>query len=137
MKGHLIDTSVWSRIDRNDEVARRVERLLRRSSVYTTLPLILERCYSGTDLATYHALREEMDLLPRLDPDAATTDIALRLQADLWATEPRAAGAFDVQIAAVAIQHDLTVVHYDADYTHLAEVSTLDQEWIVPRGTID
>ncbi len=78
-----------------------------------------------------------MDLLPHSDPDAATADIALRLQADLWERMPRAAGAFDVMIAAVAIQHDLTVVHYDADFAHLAEVSTLEQEWIVPRGTID
>ncbi|GAB4585270.1 PIN domain-containing protein [Nocardia sp. IFM 10818] len=137
MTGYIIDTSVWCRVDRNPDVARRIEHLLRTFSVFTTTPLILERCYSGPDMATYLALREEMELLPRLDPDAESCGIALRLQEDLWARMPRAAGAFDVLVAAVAIRDELTVVHYDADYEHLAEVSELRHEWIVPRGTID
>ncbi|QIS13442.1 PIN domain-containing protein [Nocardia arthritidis] len=137
MRGYLIDNSVWSRVDRSAAVATRVEQLLRTFAVYTTTPLILERCYSGKDAATFRALREEMDLLPRLDPDAEVSEIALSLQADLWAHKPRSAGAFDILIAAVAIRHGLTIVHYDADYEHLAEVSALGHEWVVARGSID
>jgi predicted nucleic acid-binding protein len=43
----------------------------------------------------------------------------------------------DLLIAAVAIDAGLTLIHYDADFDHIATVSELDHQWIVPRGTID
>lgn len=50
----------------------------------------------------------------------------------------RAAGVIDVQIAATAIHHRATVLHYDSDYDHInAAYPNLQTHWIVPRGTID
>jgi predicted nucleic acid-binding protein len=37
----------------------------------------------------------------------------------------------------VAEAHDLTVLHYDADFELIADVTGQPQEWIVPRGTAD
>lgn len=49
----------------------------------------------------------------------------------------RAAGTRGLLIAAVAIRHGATVLHYDADFTHIADVDArLHQRWVVERGTV-
>ncbi|MCL2464850.1 MAG: hypothetical protein FWF28_07250 [Micrococcales bacterium] len=67
---------------------------------------------------------------------------AMELQRRLWAAHiGRAVGVFDLLIAAHALAHSteslaVTVIHYDADYQHVADVEpSLRQAWIVPRGT--
>jgi predicted nucleic acid-binding protein len=43
----------------------------------------------------------------------------------------------DLIIAAVAIRKGLTLVHSDADFGHIAKVSELKHQWIVPAGFVD
>ena len=43
----------------------------------------------------------------------------------------------DLIIAAVAINHGLTLIHYDADFEFIASVSELKHQWIVDRGSTD
>ncbi len=76
---------------------------------------------------------------PILAPTSATHTIALGLQRALWGSgRVRAAGAFDTLIAALAVEHDATVLHYDRDYQHLGDaVGELRQEWVAPPGSID
>jgi hypothetical protein len=40
----------------------------------------------------------------------------------------------DLLLAAVAEVHNATVLHYDADFEHIADVTGQAHEWIVPRG---
>jgi predicted nucleic acid-binding protein len=40
-------------------------------------------------------------------------------------------------VAAIAEARRLTVLHYDADFELIAEVTGQEQEWIVERGTAD
>jgi predicted nucleic acid-binding protein len=43
-----------------------------------------------------------------------------------------------VLVAAVALEHSATVVHYDRDYEHIAgAVPGFRHEWVVPAGLID
>jgi predicted nucleic acid-binding protein len=42
----------------------------------------------------------------------------------------------DLITAAVAERHGLTILHYDADFDHIADVTTLKTEWVVPRGSV-
>lgn len=48
----------------------------------------------------------------------------------------RAARLPDLLIAATAERHGVTVLHYDADFDLLAEVSDLRAEWVVPAGSV-
>ncbi|MGH9126964.1 MAG: PIN domain-containing protein [Acidimicrobiales bacterium] len=41
----------------------------------------------------------------------------------------------DLIIAAAAEAAGLTVLHYDADFEMIAEVTGMAHEWVVPRGT--
>ena len=40
----------------------------------------------------------------------------------------------DLLIAAVAEVNDVTVVHYDADFDRIAEITGQPTEWVVLRG---
>ena len=64
--------------------------------------------------------------------------VALELQVALAATGTlRAVGPIDLLIAATAVHHDLTILHYDADFEFLAEVDDrVSQHWVVPRGSV-
>lgn len=43
----------------------------------------------------------------------------------------------DLVIAATAERHGATVLHYDADFDVIAEVTGQPVRWVVPRGTAD
>lgn len=43
----------------------------------------------------------------------------------------------DLIIAATAHCHDVTVLHYDADFDLIAEVTGQPVQWVVPRGSLD
>ena len=47
----------------------------------------------------------------------------------------RAVSLPDLIIAAVAERHRLTVVHYDADFDHIAAITDQPMRWLAPRGT--
>jgi predicted nucleic acid-binding protein len=42
----------------------------------------------------------------------------------------------DLVIAAAAESAGLTVLHYDADFERIAEVTGQEQDWVVPRGSV-
>lgn len=43
----------------------------------------------------------------------------------------------DLLIAAVAEQHGRCVLHYDADFDHIAKVTGQPAQWVVRKGSID
>ena len=47
----------------------------------------------------------------------------------------RSVGIPGLLIAAVAERHGLTLVHYDSDFDHVAEVTGQATRWLAPRGT--
>jgi predicted nucleic acid-binding protein len=48
----------------------------------------------------------------------------------------RAAGVFDLLTAAVAEHHGAAILHYDADFEHIAGVTGQPHTWIAPRGSL-
>jgi hypothetical protein len=38
-------------------------------------------------------------------------------------------------IAATALVHDATILHYDRDFERIAEATDQPHEWIIPRGS--
>lgn len=42
----------------------------------------------------------------------------------------------DLLIAATAERHGVTVLHYDGDYEHIAEITGQPTEWVVARGSV-
>lgn len=134
---YLVDTSVWARVRRR-EVAGRLRPLLATSSVATCAAVDMEMLYSARnhdDHATVLRGRRSLRRLPITD---ATWDRAIEVQAAL-AKRGRHRGAPipDLLAAAAAEMSGAAVLHYDADFDLIAEVTGQPVQWIVPRGSID
>lgn len=134
---HLIDTSAAARMTQ-PEVAARLAPLIEAGLVATTAQLNAEALYSARNAAHYEQLRSDRRLayqyLPTNDEDWQT---ALEAQRQLASTgRHRAVGMADLLIATLASTHDVTLVHYDADFEIAAEVLPFRHQWVVERGTI-
>jgi predicted nucleic acid-binding protein len=47
----------------------------------------------------------------------------------------RAVGMADLLTAVLTAEHEVTIVHYDADFAIAAEVLELEHRQVLPRGT--
>ncbi len=62
---------------------------------------------------------------------------SIEVQRELWHSGAiRSVPLPDLLIAAVAERHRVVVVHYDADYDRIAEITGQQTQWIVPRGSL-
>ena len=48
----------------------------------------------------------------------------------------RSASVPDVLLAAIADANGLTVLHYDADFDLISDVTDQPMEWVVPAGSV-
>lgn len=99
----------------------------------------LEALFSARNPTDHRRLRaafdREYEWLPTEDVDFRR---ALEVQAALAERgQHRAVPLPDLIIAAVAERHRVTVLHYDADYDLVADVTGQAVRWIVPRGSVD
>lgn len=87
--------------------------------------------------ATVHAeIRRERRALPRARVDDRVLDRAFEVQGQLADKGQHRLPIPDLLIAASAEQAGLTVLHYDADYERIAEVTGQPHEWVVARGSV-
>ena len=141
MTVYLLDNSVIQRVDRSQSVRDAMLALLEGGNLLgASDPTRLEAGYSATGPETHARMMRGFDEdLLRLPLTDEVGETASDLQAAMFeAGMGRAAGLGDLLHAATAIVHGAVVVHFDADYEHLASVDDrLRHRWIVPRGSID
>jgi predicted nucleic acid-binding protein len=133
---YLIDTSASARM-RHPEVSRRLRPLIEGGVVATTASLDAEAFYSARGTAEYEQLwadrRIAYEYLPTNDEHWHT---ALSAQRALARTgQHRTVGMADLLTATLAAEHELTVIHYDADFETVATVLTFQQRWVLPHGS--
>ena len=104
----------------------------------TAVTVDLEAGYSGRDLSDVRAIAERRRRLYAVLPvSEAIAQRARDVQVGMGARGlHRAAGVIDLLTAAVAEYHGAVLLHYDADFEHIAAVTGQAHKWIVPRGTI-
>ncbi|HJQ00715.1 MAG TPA: PIN domain-containing protein [Jatrophihabitans sp.] len=141
MSRYLVDNSVLQRLPRNPAVQVAVGKLLDAEHELCCCALSLDEFAYSARSAMEHAeasrrLRTSFLYLP-LSP--ALDQIILDIRAALWqAGTGRAAGVVDVMLAAIAVEADAAVLHYDSDFDHIAAAfPRLRSEWIVRRGAVD
>lgn len=133
---YLVDNSVFQRLPHQPRVADALRGFATRGLFATCLPITLEAGYSATSGEQHARVIELINARRRLPITAEVEQLAVTLQASLCnGGLLRAAGVNDLVIAATAIVHGAVVLHYDADYEHIAKVSELNQIWVVPRGS--
>ncbi len=116
-------------------VRARLEPLLVDGLVATCGIIDLEIGFSAQTSAVHRAIRRERRALPRARIDDDVLDRAFEVQGLLADQGHHRLLIQDLVIAAAAESAGLTVLHYDADFERIAEVSGQAHDWVVPRGT--
>jgi predicted nucleic acid-binding protein len=134
---HLIDTSAAARMT-HPEVATQLAPLIEAGLVATTAQLDAEALYSARNAVDYEQLWSDRRLAYEYLPtDDEHWQTALEAQRQLASTgRHRAVGMADLLIATLADAHDVTLIHYDADFEIAAEVLPFRHRWVLERGTI-
>lgn len=134
---HLIDTSAFERIGQ-PSVRSVFAALVSDQTAATCVTVDLEAAYSGRDEREVRAVaerrRSQFRVLPINEEIAQRArDVQVRMASR---GHHRAAGVIDLLTAAVAEHHGAIVLHYDADFEHIAATTGQPHLWIVPRGTL-
>jgi predicted nucleic acid-binding protein len=133
----IADKSALTRRDSRPEVREVLEPLLVAGEVATCGIVDLELLYSASSRATYRALAEALRGMPRVPVEEVGVKRALEVQAMLAErSQHRAVPLPDLLVAACAELAGLAVLHYDADFDRIAELTGQETQWIVPRGSV-
>ncbi len=134
---YLTDTSVFARLSK-PSVASAFAPRAAEGRVGLCSPVVFELGYSARSHDDYLALTERLEAFPLIPVSDADHQRSLEVQAALSAQgQHRALSFVDALVAAVAEARGLRVLHYDADFELVAEVTGQEHEWIVERGTAD
>ena len=135
---YLVDTSAQVR-SQHAAVRAVIAGLIADRAAATCVTVDLEAGYSGRDLAGVREVaRRRKDLYVVLPVSEAIADRARDVQVRMAVRgHHRAAGVIDLLTAAIAEHHGAVVLHYDADFEHIATTTGQPHRWVVPRGTLD
>ncbi len=133
-----VDTSAWHH-STNPGVAEEWARHLERDELGIGDQVRLEILFSARSAGDYEALANELSALRPIATDASTFRRALEIQrrlAHAGGLHHRSVKIADLLIAAAAEAAGATVLHYDADYDRIAEITGQPVRWIAPRGSL-
>lgn len=137
MPTFLADKSALTRRETRPAVREILEPLLVAGEIATCGIVDLELLYSARNRATYRSLAEALRGMPRVPVEEAVMTRALGVQASLAErSQHRAVPLPDLLVAACAERAGLTVLHYDADFERIAEITGQETQWILPRGSV-
>jgi hypothetical protein len=133
---HLVDTSVLTRMA-VAEVRAAVEPLADSGSLARAGISDLEIGYSARNASEWDRLTEALRVLALVETDARHVERARQVQRLLAERSQRGRKVPDLLVAAAAEAEGLVVLHYDADFERISDVTLQPHEWVVPSGAID
>jgi predicted nucleic acid-binding protein len=133
----LADTSAYTIARRSPAAEQRLRRLAADGVLATFVTIDLELGYSARDPGEHQRIVHARAQLVRLANVDEIAERARQVQALMAATsQHRAAGVMDLLTAAAAEHYDASILHYDADFDHIAVVTGQQVDWVVPRGSL-
>jgi predicted nucleic acid-binding protein len=135
---YCIDTSAWHHSS-EPVVARRWLQLLESDEIGICPQVQLEILWSARSSKDYAALAEELAALVPIPIDASTHARASEIQrrlAQVGGLHHRSVKTADLLVAAAAESCSAIVLHYDADYDRIHNITGQPVEWIVERGSV-
>jgi hypothetical protein len=135
---YLIDTSAHLR-QSHPSVRTIIAGLIADRAAATCITIDLEAGYSGRDLDDVRAIADRRRSLYVVLPfSEVIADRAREVQLRMAGRgHHRAAGVVDLMTAAIAEHHGAVILHYDADFEHIAATTGQQHTWVMPRGSID
>jgi predicted nucleic acid-binding protein len=133
---HLVDSSVLTRL-RQPTIRAAIERRAERGELARAGISDLEIGYSARSAAEWDRLAEALQAFELVETTSEHLRRARQVQRMLASKHQRGRKVPDLLIAAAAETRGLTVLHYDADFDRIADVTGQSCQWIVPPGSVD
>ena len=133
---HLVDTSVLTRL-RHAAVRLAIDPLAAAGVVGRPAICDLEIGYSARNGEEWDALTSALDAFERVETTGAHVRRSLQVQRLLAQRSQRGRKIPDLLVAAAAEEHDLTILHYDADFDLITSVTGQRCAWVVEPGSVD
>jgi predicted nucleic acid-binding protein len=119
-------------------VAAAAAPLIAQGRVAICAPVVFELGFSARNLGDHQAIMSRLAAFESIPVTDGDQQRAVELQQLLAQRgQHRALSLVDALVAAVAKTRDLVVLHYDADFELVAELTGQAHQWIVERGTAD
>jgi predicted nucleic acid-binding protein len=135
IRRYLVDKSASARVGLAP-VAERLRPLFDSRAVATCPIVDLEVLYSARSSADYEVTRRRRFGIVSYPLSREAGERALDVQHLLARRGQHRLAIPDLLIAAIAELNELVVLHYDADYDRIAEVTGQPTEWVVERGSL-
>jgi predicted nucleic acid-binding protein len=134
---YLVDTSASARTG-HEAVRSVIAGLIADRAAATCVTVDLEAGYSGRSFADVQKISQRrQSLFVNLPINEAIAERACAVQVRMARkSQHRVAGIVDLLTAAVAEFHGAVLLHYDADFEHIAAVTGQPQAWVVPKGSL-
>lgn len=133
----LVDTSVMARLGR-PKVAAAFAPLAATGQVALCSPVAFELGFAARSPVDYSALTDRLAAFAHVPTTDGDHRRAIEVQGQLaQRSRHRALSLVDALVAAVAEARDLSVLHYDADFETVSELTGQPHRWIVERGTAE
>jgi len=132
----LADTSVWHWA-RNPMARAALQAELDRGTVATCAIVDAELMVSARNPRDADDLIDERRALRWLaTPDDIWDAVLGTHRALVDSSRHRTVKIPDLIVAAVAGRHGATVLHYDADYDAIADITGQPMQWLMPKGSL-
>ncbi|WP_419925085.1 PIN domain nuclease [Candidatus Poriferisocius sp.] len=134
---YLADTSVFSRLSK-PLVGAAVSPLVAAARIALCAPVVFELGFSARNASDHQAIMSRLGAFEEVPVTAADHARAISIQGQLakrgW---HRALSLVDALVAAAAEAHGLVILHYDADFELVAEITGQPHQWVAERGIAD
>jgi predicted nucleic acid-binding protein len=132
---YLADKSAFEQQRHSEAAAGLLRSLAGDGALYMTEIVALELLYSARNADDYAIRWDDLTTLPWLRLTEEVAARALAIQRQLADLGQHRRPIPDLLVAATALEHDATVLHYDHDFDLIADVTGLSARWIIPPGT--
>ncbi len=128
----LVDTSIWIDLLRDTRGAKAaaLRKALDGEEAVLTRFTELELLQGCADERSWLLMREYLDSQDYLEMGQASWPAAARIYFDLRRLGRTVRSSVDCCIAQIAIDHDVPLLHRDADFERIAGVSRLSHEFL-------
>lgn len=133
---YLIDASVLNRL-RDDRMRAVVRTYSDRNEIARAGITDLEYFFSARNEREWDMLNETISIFEPVHVESRHFVRAAQVQRILATKSQRGRKPPDLLVAAVAEDLGFTVLHYDADFDLIADVTGQSCQWVIPAGTID
>jgi predicted nucleic acid-binding protein len=134
---YLADTSVYVLQGRHEVVRDRFSALLTQGRLAACQMTALEYLNNAADPKGYETLWSALHAQRWIDITTEAMNRALDVHREMAVhSQHRHFRLPNLIIAAAAELNGATVLHYDADFDRIAEITGQDMEWVAPKGSL-